>query len=261
MKPTKYAEINLLLQDLLKNIQTVLSEKLAGLYLYGSAVWGDFDLEISDIDLLAATKNIISEDELKQLEKMHANFTEKYPEWNNRIEVQYQSLEGLKTFKTKEIKMANISPGEPLHFVQAGNEWLMNWYFVQDYGKTLFGPSPKEIIEPISKEEFIGSVRQHVKFGEEHVMNTINSKPYQGYAVMTMCRALYAVTYGEQVSKKKASDWVKEKFPQWKDLIENAFVWRSKVREEQLNPESTYSEIEKFIKFILHEISSLALPN
>ncbi|GAC1422991.1 MAG: hypothetical protein NVS4B1_20310 [Ktedonobacteraceae bacterium] len=50
--PTSYADINELLALLLSGMQSILSEKLVGVYLYGSLVTGDFDAETSDIDLL-----------------------------------------------------------------------------------------------------------------------------------------------------------------------------------------------------------------
>src|SRR5437763_1681362 len=55
----RYAEINELLGTLLSQMQTVLEHKLVGVYLYGSLVWGDFNQESSDIDLLVATSSDI----------------------------------------------------------------------------------------------------------------------------------------------------------------------------------------------------------
>ena len=56
MKQTEYPEVNKVLDKLLINIKDILIDKLVGLYLYGSLVWGDFDESVSDIDLLAAVK-------------------------------------------------------------------------------------------------------------------------------------------------------------------------------------------------------------
>jgi hypothetical protein len=38
--------------------------------------------------------------------------------------------------------MINISPGEPIHRIQAGMDWLVNWYLVRTGGVTLLGPPP-----------------------------------------------------------------------------------------------------------------------
>jgi predicted nucleotidyltransferase len=258
MQPTKYPDINNLLSELLSQIKKIFGKKLIGFYLYGSLVWGDFDYDISDIDLLAALESDVNDQEFIALEKMHKDFTDKYKEWNDRIEVQYFSKKGLKTFKFESSKMVKISPGEPLNITDAGNKkWLTNWYFVQDYGITLFGPDPKTIIEPISKEEFIQAVKEHALDWREYVLGTKTSRGYQAYAILTLCRAFYTIRNGEQVSKHKAASWVKQQLPQYAELIDNAFVWRqAKVSqgEKVIDNEATFPETKQFIEFIIDKI-------
>jgi predicted nucleotidyltransferase len=249
MKRTSYESIDILLDSLLLKIQGVLDKKLVGFYLYGSLVWGDFDYDISDIDLLAALSADIDVTELIGLQKMHRDFAKEHAEWENRIEVQYFSTEGLKKFRLEPSDMAVISPGEPLHMVQAGKEWLTNWYFVQEYGITFFGLSPNTFIPPISKEEFIYGVKEHALQWREYVKNTISSRPYQGYAILTMCRALYTLRNKEQVSKIKAVLWAKEQFPDYAWLIENALKWREDYKNDSINHEATYSITVEFINY------------
>src|SRR2546422_8006017 len=82
--PTPYADINQLLELLLSGIQKILGAKLIGLYLYGSLVIGDFDPNISDIDLVAALSSDIDDKESGALQKMHDDFAKKYKEWDDR---------------------------------------------------------------------------------------------------------------------------------------------------------------------------------
>ncbi len=250
----KHSDVGALLDVILSRIQEVLGEKLKGLYLYGSLVSGDFDYEISDIDFLAATSNAISEEELGELEKMHDKLVNENPNWLNRIEVAYVSLDALKTFKTKQSKIANISPGEPLHFLEAGRDWLLNWHFVREYGVTLFGEPPASVIEPVSKDEFVENVREQAAERAANVEDAKYCRPYQAYLIMTVCRALYAVENGEQVSKRHAASWVKKKFPEYADLIENAFEWRAKSDDKNVNHEATFPEAREFILFIAGKI-------
>src|SRR5258708_22513642 len=171
MKLTPYSEVNNLLDELLKNMQNILGDKLVGLYLYGSLVWGDFDLNTSDIDLLAAVSSDISEQEFEGLKKMHDVFVDKHKMWNDRIEVRYISLLALQTFKVKSSPAVTISTGEPFHRIEVGNHWLMNWYMVREKGVILYGPAPNTIIEPITKEEFIESVQDHARSWSEWIKN------------------------------------------------------------------------------------------
>ena len=251
---SKYPDIRALLDIILSRQREILDEKLVGLYLYGSTVAGDFDYEISDIDLLAATVGVLDQNEFAALERMHDELVKNNPQWDNRIEVAYVSLEALKTFKTGKSQIANISPGEPFHFLEAGRDWLLNWYFVREGGVTLFGAEPKTIIEPISKQEFIDAVREQAKERAKNVEIAKPSRPYQAYLIMTFCRALYAVENGEQVSKRRAAFWAQKKFPEYAALIENAFEWRAKHRAKNVNHEATFPEVQEFILFIARQI-------
>src|SRR6478736_2840310 len=90
-----------MLQRVFNGIRAALNGDLAGLYLYGSVVSGDFIPGISDLDLLAVTWQDIGPADLEPLEAMHAAVVRDDPEWENRIEVAYLAAEGLRTFKTQ----------------------------------------------------------------------------------------------------------------------------------------------------------------
>lgn len=52
--PTKYAGVNNVLNFLMDQIKVILTDKLCGIYLFGSLASGDFEENISDIDLMVA---------------------------------------------------------------------------------------------------------------------------------------------------------------------------------------------------------------
>jgi predicted nucleotidyltransferase len=256
MLPTPYPHINAMLDSLLSEMQHILGDKLVGLYLYGSLVMGDFDNESSDIDLLAATTTDIDDQDFDALHKMHDDFAEKHKNWEGRIEVKYLSVAALRTFKSQTSKIASISPGEPFHVIEAGKHYAANWYVVQEKGITLFGPSPRTIIDPISQEEFIQTVRDHVEQWREWVQIS-KDRPSQAYAILTMCRALYTCTHGEQVSKKRAALWTQQYLPQWASLIADALKWRAAWREEPADAEATFPETVRFVHFVIDLIAHL----
>jgi hypothetical protein len=251
---SKHPEIEILINEILMRMRRTLGERLTGLYLYGSLVAGDFDYKISDIDLLAATGTLINTKEFEALEKMYANLASKFPAWDNRIETAYVPLNALKTFKSKRSSIANISPGEPLHFLDAGRDWLLNWYFVRETGVALFGAPSREIIPEISKAEFIEAVREQARERAENINESRFSRSYQAYLIMTLCRALYAVRHGEQASKRRAAAWAQKEFPEYADLIENAFEWRARHREKEIDHQATFDETKSFVLFIARQI-------
>lgn len=131
-----------LLQMLSISIPKVLGEKVVGLYVYGSLVTGGYDDRVSDVDLLAVTTEDLDDETLERLCFMHTQIEKEDPQWSNRVEVAYLSTAGLRSFKTRTSPMINISPGEPIHRIQAGMDWLVNCYLVRTGGVTLLGPPP-----------------------------------------------------------------------------------------------------------------------
>lgn len=255
MKITKYPEIDIFLQVLLSKMQIVLGTDLEALYLYGSLVWGDFDLDISDIDLLAVTKKDINKKDFTKLDEMHSALVKEFPKWNDRIEIAYITKEALQTFKVKRSPLAIISPGEPFNIKDAGNDWLINWYIVLNKGVTIYGLPPKDVIADISKSEFLDAVKKQALEWREYVSRTKHSRPYQGYAILTMCRALYSYRNGEQVSKQKAAQWAIKELPKWSNLIQKALSWRIDYKNKDIDHEKTYEETEKFVRYVAGLIS------
>lgn len=255
MRPTPHADVNALLENLLFGMQQALGANLVGLYLYGSLVTGDFDLMCSDIDLLAVTASDVDGQEFARLEAMHAVLARSHKEWEGRIEVAYLSTAALQTFRVQRSQIVVISPGEPLNIKDAGDDWLMNWYVVRQQGVTLFGPAPETLIAPITKEEFIHSVREHAE-GWQEWSEHARERCAQSYAILTMCRTLYAVRTGEQASKRRAALWVGQEWPEWSDLVQKALVWRAAKGETDVDHAATYPETIRFVKFANEQIAN-----
>ncbi|MEP7290632.1 MAG: aminoglycoside adenylyltransferase domain-containing protein [Chloroflexota bacterium] len=249
---TTYPQLAALLDQLLAKMEAVLGSKRVGVYLYGSLVVGDFDSEISDIDLLAAIASDLDEIEFAALEQMHGEIVASYPQWNDRIEIAYLSVEGLQTFKTRRSPIAVISPGEPFNLKDAGADWLMNWYHVREKSVTLFGAPPQEVIAPISKAEFLQCIRQHAIAWRGRMDDTM-SRPYQSYSILTLSRALYTLTHGEHVSKRQAVEWAAQQMPEWASTIHDAWVWRSAVH-EAADPAATLDNTRHFVNTVIDKI-------
>jgi hypothetical protein len=248
MYPTSYKDVNEILENLKTGHVKILDKNLIGLYLEGALVIGDFDKDISDIDLVAVLSSDINNQEFDNLKKFHLDFVEKYPEWNDRIEVCYISKKALNNTKIQESEIVNISPGEPFHRTKTRKEWLMNWYLTRETGKTLFGQLPKNVIDHISEDEFIQSVKDHTRSWGEWIENMRN--PYaQSYAILSICRALYAYRNGDQVSKIEAAKWAKGQLPEWSEVIQNALIWRTGGKYKPAD-ETTHPQTVQFINHV-----------
>lgn len=226
MEQTSYPEINRILDYILSNLQSILGSKLVALYLNGSLVIGDFDSNQSDIDLVAAVFSKINETEFEALKVMHGTLVRDNPEWDDRIEVCYITTKALGNVKSSTSEIINISPGEPIHRKESSKEWIMNWYLTREKGITLFGPPPTQIIEPLTKNDFIKSVKDHVSAWDKWVKDVSRNAYAQSYVRLSLCRALYSYKNGDQISKIQAAKWALKELPTWSKIINEALVWR-----------------------------------
>jgi hypothetical protein len=191
---------------------------------------------------------------------MHSDFVQKYSEWKDRIEVAYYSLHGLKTFKNERNQIVVISPGEPLNIHDAGHDWLINWFVIQENGIALFGPHQSTLIPKISQDEYVEWVKKQTLLWRDRI-DDFDQKTTTGsaaYAIYTMCRAMYAARYGRQVSKNYAISWGKKEYPQWISLLVLAEDWRN--RQWSPKKEIVGSEFPKVIEFVKFAISQTIYP-
>ena len=126
--------VDSLLASIREAIVTVTGSSLVGLYLFGSLTIGDFDTDVSDVDLIAVLAESPSERLATHLSRMHAGLAQANPEWDDRIEVIYISTQGLANCRTDTTNIAVISPGEDFHVVEAGRDWILNWYPARENG-------------------------------------------------------------------------------------------------------------------------------
>lgn len=224
MSKTHYSEVDQLISELHTSIKIALGERLRGFYLFGSLVGGDFDSKTSDIDLLAIVESDVTDDELHDLKAMHEDFVQKHPAWHDRIEVAYVDVEAMRAFKTSTVRIARVSPGESLHYRDMDIQWLMDWYMVQEQGLTIEGPSPKTFIPTITEDEFVTSIKGEFSswLGRAKEARWVG---YQSYVILSLCRGLYAIRFGKQVSKFKGASWAAQEYPQWAELIQQATQW------------------------------------
>ncbi len=257
-EPLDIPEIRDLLDLLNGQIQDALGANLLGLYVVGSLVVGDFDPDISDIDLIAATATDLSSDEAARLKAMHAAVVEIYPRWDNRIEVVYVAAETLAQRKAVHA-LAVISPGEPFHiFDVRGSDWLINWYVLYENGIALYGAPPRTIAPPVALDDLLPSLRRQLPLVRDWIAQG-QHRGAQAYAILTMCRALYTFARRGFVSKRQAALWAAGAFPQWSPLIHQAQAWRDASRGTQVDGAATQPETLRFVDFAIDHIFSIAL--
>jgi hypothetical protein len=225
---TPYPAINTLLTEWAEGLKRQHSKKIVGLYLSGSLAYGDFVPDRSDIDLQAVVRSAFVEDELRSVEQLHKEIERRYPQWANRIECSYVPLELMRELTPPRTPRPWWGFGTLYAAAPAGNEWIINHYLLSKHGIAIEGPDFNELIPPID----LHSVRQASArdLFEEWMPRIddaawLSNSHYQSYLVLNLCRILHTVVHCQPGSKKSAGEWAKTRYPQWKNLIEEAERW------------------------------------
>jgi hypothetical protein len=71
----------------------------------------------------------------------------------------------------------------------------------------------------------------------------------KAYSVRTMCRKLYRARNDGSDSKPISSQWAKENYPEWQELIEKAENWHMGLAMD------AHDKVLDFIRFTLKEVS------
>jgi predicted nucleotidyltransferase len=240
----------------------VTDRSLLGLSVYGSLATGDFEPDVSDIDLIVVLRDPPDEALVRRLGTMHECLARAESEWNDRIEVDYVSVRGLARCRTHATTIARISPGERLHLVEAGRDFLLDWYPARQVGLSVLGAPLASLIPPIPEAEYLEEVRSYLasfaRRFDEH-----SSPGSQAYAILTMCRGLATLRSGDRPSKREAADETRREFPRWSNLIDRALRWRDRQwDDDQPDGSETVAETRAFIAEMdgLLELSSRLEP-
>ena len=113
-------------------------------------------------------------------------------------------------------------------------ELTLDWHGVTTLGETILGPPPLDLGPPVSRSTYRHAVETLLKEWPSRVRASwVAYVPaHQGYVVMTLCRALYALATGEQATKEEAATWAAARYPEWSSFISEAHAtYRADVRD------------------------------
>ena len=244
------------IEPLVSDIRAVLGNELVGLYLYGSAVSGDFDEDVSDIDLVAVTRPDVSAIEIAALERMHIDFADRHPAWRDRLEVVYIGQATLRSFR-RGGELAVISPGESLHVRDGADLWLQNWYLVRETGIALFGAAAVSVLPRVTQSEFLAATARYADEVRQRDLGAMSPKD-RAYTVLTMCRAFRTLQTRSHCSKQEGAAWTRALMPEWASIIDAALACRLSRGTIGFDDEPSRAVAEALIQRLGQEIAALA---
>jgi len=237
--PTPYAEVNILLAELLRGIHQTLGEQFTALYLSGSLAMGGFNPGRSDIDFLAVTAADLGRGELTALQAMHRRLASAPSHWALKLEGSYFPASSLRRYDRQRSNYPHLSTGSgDLVVEQHDSGWVVQLWIARRCGLRLYGPPPAALIDPISPDELTAAVRELLFSWWAPVLSDpsrLLDPAYQAYAVLTMPRMLYTFTHASVVPKPEAAAWAQRALePRWAGLIAAALDWNEGLSFDRL---------------------------
>jgi hypothetical protein len=253
INPTPHEDVNALLRFMLTRIQAILGSQLVGFYLYGSLSLGDFDPASSDVDFLIVTAEDLPAETLDLLREMHATIAASSFPYATRLEGSYIPCAALRRPDPAHSDHPTIGIDWEFQVRPHGSNWIFERYIVREHGVTVWGPSPRTLIDPISPDELRAAVCHTLDFWRAQLDSPawLHPREYQAFAILTLCRVLYTLHHGALCSKPQAAAWARKAYPVWQSTIENALLWRSQHEKADMTEMLTFlretlAEAEKF---------------
>lgn len=251
--PTPFQDVNTILEELLNSIKIIFGDHLVGMYLEGSLANGGFDQD-SDIDFVVVTDEEVSESLYTELQEMHDRINTIDSPWAMQLEGSYVSYQALRNYCPEIDIHPNIERGngERLKMVKHGETWNIHRHILRERGITLFGPDAMTLVDPISPDDLRRVMMPAISGWATYILNNpveIEHRGYQSYVVLTLCRILYTLEYGDIVSKPKAAKWVRDTFAnEWNSLIDR--TWESRHAPRLTAKIEDINQTLDFIRFV-----------
>lgn len=238
--PTPYPDVNTILHELLSSVQAILGDYFQGMYLYGSLALGDFDPYRSDIDFLVVTTDDLPTGLLSALQTMHTHIAASDSRWATELEGSYIPQPALRRYDPANARHPHIGRGEGgLDIEQHDSDWIIQRHTLREHGVVMSGPAPRTLIDPVGPNDLRRAVMATLSEWWTpmcHKTVQLQYVGYQTYAVLTMCRILYALQYGAIVSKPFAARWAQETIDEpYASLIERALIWADPGQPSEVN--------------------------
>jgi len=171
------------------DLRATLGPELYALYLFGSPASGDFDPELSDLDVLVVTASTLDRLPFEPFAGLIERLARREPEWADRLDVDFVGRETLRTFRDGGGPFIEISHEEPLQRHDRAEDWLETWFLALDADWAVLGPPPSQVIAPISIDEFldvlVDDVQRYVS-----VVRLDWQDDKIAYRLLTVCRLL-----------------------------------------------------------------------
>ena len=226
--PTRYAELNGVLHDLVAGARTALGDSFVGAYLQGSFALGAGDLH-SDCDFLVVVRERPDADQESALRALHRDLPHREGHWNRHLEGSYAVADDLVSVAGLGAEWLYADHGaDELVWSDHCNQPWTRW-ILREHGITLLGPCPGKLVEPVPEDVLRDRARAGLATLADDVLGWC--PPHlawcQRYLVVQACRSLHTARTAQVASKRDALRWaMMHGDPQWRPLLQQVLADR-----------------------------------
>lgn len=229
--PTGNPEVRDFLDAYLHRLQEAVGDRLLGVYLHGSMALRAFDPDTSDVDAAVVLDGELTDADRRLLSDIHASLP-RCPAYS--LEVSYMSADVARHWDPGNCRHLEFD-GEKLKSEPQGSDSVFMRHVVREKGIVLAGRPAGELFDPVRPDDLRSAARRTLdNWWRPMLVPTSGHRQllardplYQTYGILTMCRALYTVWFGDVVSKPVAAAWALRTLdPRWHPLIRDALIWR-----------------------------------
>lgn len=247
------ADIREYLSATTQSFQSVLRDKLLGLYLCGSLVQDDFKTDRSDIDLLGVVSGQLDKGTRAELDEELCNAGHTIPARGLEV-VLFPAHAARSPGIDLPFEYAlSTGPGWETESEQRGiaNDMLIDIVLCRNSGFALAGPPAKEAFGPVSEQDLRNALIDELQWHVREVDKGTDDIAAVN-AILNAARSLYAAETGQILSKTEGGNWWLQRHPS-DSLVAQALARRADRQATPPNP----GLVNDFVKTVIDRIIAL----
>ena len=241
-RPDDTSQVEKITSALLDGLETILDQKLYGLYIYGAVVFPETKFT-GDIDFHAVLTSPLTDAEKIEIDTLHKRLAAYFGPLGEELDGYYLLLEDA---------TRRAPPRSQMWSGAVDHSWALH----REHMRTgrcfvLHGPDPREIYPSAEWSELEEALQGELDYVRRHL------EIYPAYCTLNLCRLMYSFSSHDVVVSKTASaKWAEVAYPEWEPIINSAeriYEGRDTDSDKQL----LASRISDFYKFADRRIRDL----
>ena len=235
----------------------ILGEKLAGVYLHGSAVMGCWNPDRSDLDLLAVVREDMTDAEKLAFMDRVLELDEKGPA--KGIEMSVVTLDACKPFVYPTPFILHYSRMHTARYRRDPEDYIRkmkgtdrdlaaHFTVIRCRGRCLYGLPVEEVFGEVPEQDYLDSIREDISGAEEE----ITDNPV--YLILNLARVLAYIREKKVLSKEEGGTWGLANLPEeYRPLIRSALDEYGNGAAFSCDPEQARAYAAYMLKLIERE--------